>query len=90
MAGGAFEGAFHGVAKLDLRGLKLIETLRYDGGFVRLDRHLARLEGSARRLGGPHPVDATLLHIQTNNSQQHQGMQPPHTEQGRNDAMTNP
>ena len=51
MAGGAFEGAFRGVAKLDLRGLKLIETLRYDGGFVRLDRHLARLEASAQRLG---------------------------------------
>ena len=51
MAGGAFEGAFRGVAKLDLRGLKLIETLRYDGGFVRLDRHLARLEAAAQRLG---------------------------------------
>ncbi len=34
-------------------GFELIETLRWepDEGFVRLDRHLARLTGSARELG---------------------------------------
>src|SRR5262245_34180195 len=34
-------------------GFELIETLRWepDAGFVRLDRHLARLSESARQLG---------------------------------------
>lgn len=33
--------------------LSLIETLRWDGGFVRLERHLARLTDSAAALGLP-------------------------------------
>ena len=33
------------------RKLELIETLKYDHGFVRLDRHLARMAASATRLG---------------------------------------
>ena len=33
--------------------LSLIETLRWDGGFVRLERHLARLARSAAVLGLP-------------------------------------
>lgn len=36
-------------------GPGLIESLRWDGGFHRLDRHLRRLAASAERLG--HPVD---------------------------------
>ncbi|MEI9887802.1 MAG: aminodeoxychorismate synthase component I [Rhizomicrobium sp.] len=38
----------------------LIETLRHDGGFVRLARHLARLEGSARALSLPFDRAAAL------------------------------
>jgi para-aminobenzoate synthetase/4-amino-4-deoxychorismate lyase len=33
------------------RKLELIETLKYDHGFARLDRHLARMKASAARLG---------------------------------------
>jgi len=33
------------------RPLELIETLKWDGGFTRLDRHFARMESSARALG---------------------------------------
>ena len=51
MAGGPVEGTVRGVAELGDGGLRLIETLRHDGGFVRLGRHLARLHASARRLG---------------------------------------
>jgi para-aminobenzoate synthetase/4-amino-4-deoxychorismate lyase len=35
----------------DRRPLELIETLKWNGGFVRLDRHFARMEASARVLG---------------------------------------
>lgn len=35
------------------RPMELIETLRWDGGFVRLDRHLERMERSAVFLGLP-------------------------------------
>jgi para-aminobenzoate synthetase/4-amino-4-deoxychorismate lyase len=35
------------------RKLELIETLKCDDGFVRLDRHLARMAASAARLGLP-------------------------------------
>jgi len=34
--------------------LELIETLRWDNGFVRLERHLARMEASARVFGMPY------------------------------------
>lgn len=34
--------------------LELIETLRWDNGFVRLDGHMKRMEGSARALGLPY------------------------------------
>jgi para-aminobenzoate synthetase/4-amino-4-deoxychorismate lyase len=33
------------------RKLELMETLKFDGGFVRLERHLARMTASALRLG---------------------------------------
>lgn len=41
-------------------GFELIETLRWepDAGFVRLERHLARLEASARALGFAHDGEA--------------------------------
>ncbi|MDP4032651.1 MAG: aminotransferase class IV family protein [Pseudorhodobacter sp.] len=49
MAGSAVEGPFCGTAE---PGLKLIETLGWDGaGFARLARHLARLARSAAMLG---------------------------------------
>ncbi|MES2471792.1 MAG: aminodeoxychorismate synthase component I, partial [Pseudomonadota bacterium] len=35
------------------RPLELIETLRWDNGFVRLDRHFSRMEASARVFGLP-------------------------------------
>lgn len=35
----------------DRRPLELIETLKWDSAFVRLDRHFARMEASARILG---------------------------------------
>jgi para-aminobenzoate synthetase/4-amino-4-deoxychorismate lyase len=35
------------------RALELIETLKFDGGFIRLERHLARLEHSARVFAMP-------------------------------------
>lgn len=46
-------------------GLQLIETLRWEpaGGFIRLDRHLARLAASAEALGfacNPHDAIASL------------------------------
>lgn len=34
--------------------LELIETLRWDNGFVRLDGHMKRMEGSAQALGLPY------------------------------------
>ena len=41
-------------------GFELIETLRWepDGGFVRLERHLARLGASAQALGLSHDESA--------------------------------
>jgi 4-amino-4-deoxychorismate lyase len=49
-------------------GLGLIETLRWEpaGGFLRLDRHMARLEGSAGALGLPFPrtkIDRSLATV---------------------------
>ena len=35
------------------RPIELIETLRHDQGFVRLDAHLARMQNSAAALGLP-------------------------------------
>ncbi|MFS2176467.1 aminotransferase class IV family protein [Rhizobium pisi] len=45
-----------------MTGFSLIETLRWqpDEGFIRLRLHLARLSRSARRLGFPQPIDATI------------------------------
>ena len=40
--------------------LMLIETLRHDGGFVRLGQHLARMASSARALGFPFDENAAL------------------------------
>jgi para-aminobenzoate synthetase/4-amino-4-deoxychorismate lyase len=37
----------------DRRPLELIETLRWDNGFVRIDRHFSRMEASARIFGLP-------------------------------------
>ncbi len=42
----------------DRTPLVLIETLRHDGGFVRLDRHLARMQASAKALGLAFAPDA--------------------------------
>ena len=39
-------------------GLRLIETLRWDGGFVREDRHLARMSRGAAALGWSFPRDS--------------------------------
>ena len=47
MAGSPVESALRDGAA----AVKLIETLRYDGGYSRLPLHLARLERSARQLG---------------------------------------
>ncbi len=47
-------------------GLTLIETFRWEGGFVRLEAHLARLAGTAARLGVPldrGAVDAALAGV---------------------------
>ncbi len=38
--------------------LRLIETLRWDGGFVRADRHLARMARGAAALGWSFPHDS--------------------------------
>jgi 4-amino-4-deoxychorismate lyase len=47
-------------------GLALIETLRWEpeAGFVRLDRHLARLENSANVLGFNLPVEVAKRQLQ--------------------------
>ncbi len=57
------EGAFRRPLPPDLT---LIETFRWEGGFVRLEAHLARLDATARRLGVPldrGAVDAALAKV---------------------------
>ncbi len=41
-------------------GLRLIETLRWDGGFLREDRHLARMARGALALGWDFPRDRVV------------------------------
>ncbi|HEX2761223.1 MAG TPA: aminodeoxychorismate synthase component I [Rhizomicrobium sp.] len=44
--------------------LELIETLRWDNGFVRLDGHMKRMEGSARVLGLPYDSCSARIALQ--------------------------
>jgi para-aminobenzoate synthetase/4-amino-4-deoxychorismate lyase len=46
------------------RPLQLIETLRWNGGFVRLDRHLARMENSAAFFAIPFDRDKALAALE--------------------------
>jgi para-aminobenzoate synthetase/4-amino-4-deoxychorismate lyase len=43
------------------RPMELIETLRWDGGFVRLERHLARMARSAAAFGIPYDRERLVL-----------------------------
>jgi len=45
------------------RPIGLIETLRYENGFVRLDRHLERMRSSAHFLGLPFDRDSALREL---------------------------
>lgn len=45
-------------------GLRLIETLRWEAGFVRLDRHLARMARGAAALGWDFPRDRVVAAMQ--------------------------
>lgn len=55
----------------DKAGFGLIETLRWEpgAGFLRLDRHLARLTSSASELGFVHPGEQLAARIATINGQ---------------------
>ena len=44
--------------------LELIETLRWDNGFVRLDGHMKRMEGAARSLGLPYDSCTARIALQ--------------------------
>lgn len=46
------------------RPLELIETLRWNAGFVRLDGHMARMAASARALGLPYDSCAARIALQ--------------------------